>query len=404
MNTHIFKATIIMLLTSNLLIAAGCSGGVCGVVTPHIPSDIEENMQLKPFNMSNKKNIDKSYNGWALVDNGGDNTIGENRFMSGVDINSLLEEGDKLSLFGLITSESLMSGKVSYAYPLPWNNLVAEASYTHTNYTLQEPFPGATGIGTVSSIEGKLTYPVIDSKEEKFDLSLSFNNNNIGEEIDNGISISDNEKDSYSATAQIDFKSKNYPLFNLDTNHKLYIGLTSGYLSFDNPFNEELDKLTFDTQGSYTKINIDYKNSISLSKNTSIDSSFRSQYAFNDKNVDDSESFTIGGTNGVKVYEEGSAYGSNGFFANIEAKYKLPEFNGIKNSIGAFYDYGQVWDSETVNLSSETITAQDTGVGIYTSYKKFFSKVQTAFEVGNSEVSTKDDKNYRVILQAGFVF
>ena len=122
---------------------------------------------------ANKENIDKSYNGWALVDNGGDNTIGENRLMSGVDINSLLGEGDKLSLFGLITSESLMSGKLSYAYPLSWNNLIAEASYIHTNYTLDEPFPGATGIGTVSSIEGKLTYPIINSKKEIFNLSLS---------------------------------------------------------------------------------------------------------------------------------------------------------------------------------------------------------------------------------------
>ena len=385
-----------MVLTSKLLIA-GCSGGVCGVVTPHLPSDIQNNKQIKPFNLSGVKKIEEQdvYNGWVLVDNAGDNAIGENRFMSGVDINSLLGKGDKLSLFGLITSESLLSGKVSYAYPLPWNNLIAEASYIHTNYSLEEPFPGATGVGTISSIEGKLTYPIIDSKEEKSNLSLSFKNNNIDEEIDNGFSISNNEKESYSGTADIDFKTKN---------HKLYIGLTSGYLSFDNPFNEELDKLTFDTQGSYTKINLDYTNSISLSKNTSIDSNFRAQYALSDKNLDDSESFSIGGSNGVKIYEEGSVYGSNGFFANIEAKYKLPEFNGIKNSIGAFYDYGQVWDSDTVNISSETITAQDTGVGIYTSYKKFFSKVQTAFEVGNSEVSTKDDKNYRVILQAGYVF
>jgi len=127
--------------------------------------------------------------------------IGENRLMSGIDINSLLGKGDKLSLFGLITSESLMSGKVSYAYPLPWNNLIAEASYSHTNYTLEEPFPGATGIGTVSSIEGKLTYPMIDLKEEKLNLSLSFKNNNISEEIDNGFSVSDNEKESYSGTA-----------------------------------------------------------------------------------------------------------------------------------------------------------------------------------------------------------
>ncbi|MCD6211603.1 MAG: ShlB/FhaC/HecB family hemolysin secretion/activation protein, partial [Sulfurovum sp.] len=114
--------------------------------------------------------------------------------------------------------------------------------------------------------------------------------------------------------------------------------------------------------------------------------------------------FTIGGTNGVKIYEESSVYSSNGFFANIEAKYKLPELNGINNSIGAFYDYGQIWESESIIPSTENISVQDTGVGIYTNYKKFFSIVQMALELGDSEISTKDDENYRVILQAGFVF
>ena len=397
------KKTIIMVLTSNLLIA-GCNGGFCGVVTPHIPSNIEENTQLKPFNISNKKNIDKSYNGWVLVDNGGDNTIGENRLMSGVDFNSLLGEGDKLSLFGLITSESLMSGKLSYAYPLSWNNLIAEASYIHTNYTLDVPFPGATGIGTISSIEGKITYPIINSEKEKFNFSLSFNNNSIDDEITNDSFVTNSEKESNTATADIDFKTKNYPLFNLDTSHKFYIGLTTGYLSFDNINDEKLDELTFNTKGSYTKINIDYKNTISLLENTSLEFNFRSQYALNNKNLDDSESFTIGGTNGVKIYEESSVYSSNGFFANIEAKYKLPELNGINNSIGAFYDYGQIWESESIIPSTENISVQDTGVGIYTNYKKFFSIVQMALELGDSEISTKDDENYRVILQAGFVF
>ena len=404
MNTQIFKTTIIMVLASNFLIASSCSGGACGVTIPHIPSDIENNIQLKPFNASNKKQIKEGYNGWVLADNGGDNTIGENRLMSGVDFNSLLGEGDKLSLFGLITSESLMSGKLSYVYPLSWNNLIVEASYIHTNYTLDIPFPGATGIGTISSIEGKITYPITNSEKEKFNFSLFFNNNSIDDEITNDSFVTNSEKESNTATADIDFKTKNYPLFNLDTNHKLYIGLTTGYLSFDNINDEKLDKLTFNTQGSYTKINIDYKNTISLSENTSLESNFRSQYALNNKNLDDSESFTIGGTNGVKIYEESSVYASNGFFANIEAKYKLPELNGINNSIGAFYDYGQIWESESIIPSTENISVQDAGVGIYTNYKKFFSIVQMALELGDSEISTKDDENYRVILQAGFVF
>ena len=403
-STHMFRTAIVAFSTSSYLIASSCSGGACGVTIPHMPSDIENSSQLKPFNASNKKQIKEGFNGWILVDNGGDNAIGENRLMSGVDFNSLYKDGDKLSLFGLITNENVNSGKLSYAYPLSWDNFVAEGSYSHSNYTLEVPFPGAEGIGTINSVEGKVIYRGIHSQKTNLDFSLSLNTNNINDEITNDSVVTNSAKNSYEATAYMDFDIKNYPLFNLDTNHKFYIGLSTGYLSFDNKDDEKLDQLTFKTKGSYTKINIEYKNTISLSESTSLESNFRSQYAFNDKNLDDSESFTIGGINGVKTYEESSVYSSNGVFASIEAKYKLPQLSGINNSIGTFYDYGQIWESESIFASTEDISVQDIGVGIYTSYKKFFSKAQIAFELGNSEISTKDDENYRVILQAGFVF
>jgi hemolysin activation/secretion protein len=393
MNTQILKATIII-LTSDFLIAGSCSNGFCGVTVPHIPTDIQNNTQLKPFNAANKQ-TNKGYSAWGLVDNGGDDTTGENRFMLGADINSLFGTDDKLSLFGLITSENVTSGKLSYAYTLPWNNIIVEASYINTNYTLNEPIPGATGIGTANSIGGKITYPFINTKEEKLNFSLSFNNNNISEEIDNTFNIINNDKKSYSGTALLDFKTKN---------NTLSLGVTTGDLSFDNIFNEQIDKLGANVQGSYTKINLDYKNISSLSENISLESNFRSQYAFNDKNLDDSETISIGGMNGVKLYEEGSVYDSNGFLANIEGKYKLPEMMGVKNTIGVFYDFGQIWESDNLTNTNETITVQDAGVGIYTNYKMFFSKIQAAFEVGNSEVSAKDDKNYRVLFQTGLVF
>ena len=395
MDTQVFKTTITLILTSSYLSASSCSSGFCGVSVPYIPSDIQENTQLKPFNAANNKEIKNNYSGWGLVDNGGDTTIGENRLMSGLDFNSVFGEGDQLSLFGLITSESLTSGKLSYGYPLFSNDVMVQASYIYTNYTLNVPFPGATGIGTTSSIEGKIIYPTLDSEKEKFDLSLSFNNNNIDDEITNGPVVTNSEKASYSATANIDYKN---------ANNKLHIGLTSGYLSFDNESDKKLDGLTYDTQGGYTKINIDYKNTMALSENTTLESNFRSQFAFSSKNLDDSESFTIGGINGVKVYEESSVYSSNGILANIEAKYKLPALNGVNNSIGTFYDYGRVWESNSIIPSTKKISVQDAGLGIYTNYKKFFSTVQLAMELGDSEISTKDDENYRVILQAGFTF
>ena len=408
--TQIFKATAVITITSNFLIAGSCSGGLCGgAITPHIPSDIQESANLKPFKFSANKQIEKGYKGWVLVDNAGDTDIGENRLMSGVDVNSLFEDSDKLSLFALISSENLngdhlKSGKFSYAYPLPWKDLIVEASFIQTNYSLTELSPGSTGIGTIRSVEGKITYPFIRSENESLNFSLYLTNSNIDEEINNNFFIAESGKKSYSATARIDFETRKYPIFNLDTNHKLSLSIAAGNLSFDDPYDEKLDALTFNTQGSYAKINIDYKNTISIADNTSLESKLRGQYALNNKNLDDSESIAIGGINGVKVYEESSTYDSNGFVITIEGKYKLPEFKSIKNKIGIFYDYGQFWASDPIIPTDDTIAVQDTGVGIYTSYKKFFSKIQAAVKIGNSEISTKDDKDFRVIFQAGMVF
>ena len=408
--TQLFKTTAIIAFASNFLIAGSCSGGVCGgAITPHIPSDIQESANLKPFKLSADKQIEEDYKVWVLADNAGDADIGKNRLMSGIDVNSLFENSDKLSLFGLISSENLngdhlKSGKFSYAYPLPWKDLIIEASFVQTNYSLTELLPGSTGIGTIRSVEGKITYPFIHSENESLNFSLYLTNSNIDEEITNDFFMTEDGKKSYSATAHIDFEMRKYPLFNLDTNHKLSLGLAAGNLSFDDPYAEALDKLTFNTQGSYAKINVDYKNTISIASNTTLESKLRGQYALNNKNLDDSASITIGGINGVKVYEESSTYDSNGFVVDIEGKYKLPEFQSIRNKVGIFYDYGQIWASDPILPDNETVAVQDAGAGIYTSYKKFFSKIQAAVKVGNSEVSTRDDRDYRVIFQAGMVF
>ena len=404
-NTQVLKTTFVsVILTSSYLVAGSCSNGFCGVTVPQIPTDIQDNTALKPFSSSSKIDIEKNYNGWILADNGGDDIIGENRLMTGVDFNSFLKDGDKVSLFGMLTSESLKSGKLSYAYPLSWKSLTIAASYIYTNYALEGVIPGSSGIGTTGSVEGKIIYSLIDSEKEKSNIYLSFNNNNIGEEMTYEDHVRNSDKKSYSSTAHIDFVTEKYPVFGLNTSQKISINITTGYLSFDNIDDEKLDRLTYNVQGSYSKINLDYNNAITISDNTSLETNFRSQFALNNKNLDDSEAFTVGGINGVKVYEEGSVYASNGVLVNIEAKYQLPKINGVNNSIGTFYDYGQVWMSQDIIPSTEHTTVQDAGIGIYTNYKKFFSKVQTAFELGDSEVSTKKDKKYRVILQAGFSF
>jgi len=401
MKHQILKSALIV-LSSDFLIAGSCANGFCGISLPHIPTQMQDNAQLKPFNAS-YKDVSRKYNIWGLIDNGGDNITGKYRLMSGANIHALLDPSDKLSLFGLTTDEKLTSGKISYAYTLPWYQLVLETSYVNSNYSLGEPIPGATGLGKTQTIEGKITYPFMQAEKEKINFSLSFAGNSIKEKINDNFTTSRNKRNAYATTASVNYESQDYILLEHNTEHKLSLGITTGKLNFDNIFNEQIDKLGSDTEGSYTKINIDYKGVISFSDVISLESNFKSQYALNHKNLDDSESFSIGGMNGVKLFEGGAAYDSNGFLVNIEGKYTLPEFNNLKNSLGIFYDYGKVWESHSL-VSNKPIAVSDAGVGLYSKYKKFFSKIQLAYKLQDSKISTKDNKNYRALLQMGLVF
>ncbi len=401
---HRVKKWMIVFFATDFLVAGSCSNGFCGASMPVIPTDMQNNATMTTFGAAKKESSAKDYTVWGLVDNAGDDATGEYRVMSGANINALFSSRDQLKLFGIYTSEDLIGGQATYAYTLPWNDIRLEASYINTNYTLESPFPGATGVGSLDAVEGKITYPLTTMENGKNDLFLSVRNNNISEEVTNDFFVTNDKKKSYSATLGMDIELKDYQMADLHTYHKLFLGVTTGHLSFDDPFKEELDRKSVNTQGSYTKLNFNYNNSLKFTKSFSLDSQFRSQYAFNNKNLDDSESFIIGGMNGVKLYEEGSVYDSNGIFVNIEGKYKLPQIGGLKNTFGTFYDYGRIWASETLVDTSSDVTVQDAGIGIYSSYKKFFSKVQAAFKVKDSSIETKDNKDYRVLFQAGFSY
>ena len=214
MNKIKFKITIAIFIVSNSLYAtSSCTGGACRIITPHIDNEIQTNKSLKPFNISNQKN---HYSNWTLFDNAGDNNIGKNRFMSEIDIHSALYTNDTLSFFGLITNKNLLSGKVSYTYPLSWNNLILKGSYIHSNYNLEVPFPSATGIGRIHSVEGRVIYPY----NEEVIFSLAIKNNNINDKITNN-TITNSKRISYSSSIEVDFRNKN---------NKFQLEITSGYL------------------------------------------------------------------------------------------------------------------------------------------------------------------------------
>lgn len=345
----------------------------------------------------------KQYDGYVLADNYGSRYTGQNRVMAGVNANSLLGYGDKLSLSALLSNGAdLKNGRIAYSAPLAGNGLRGEISYSQTNYSLV----GLSGTadnaftGDAKNFEGKLSYPMIRTRLENLSSSLTVGRKDLNDEFENAPT---NPRDSIYTRLELEY-SKDYFSFGKNTKSAFDFTYTYGKLSFDNASDKSIDAAGANTNGNYSKVNLDLSHNIALSNAITLESSLKMQYAFSNKNLDGSEDFSVGGPYGVKLYPTGELNAENGYLFNIEAKYRLPDIHGMTNSVGVFFDQGRAWmANNTVGFEDRTL--HDMGLGYYANYKNLFGKLHVAWDVNSADVRSEKVNNQAVVLvQAGISF
>ena len=336
--------------------------------------------------------------GYVIVDNTGSKYTGKNRLMAGVNVNSPFKLGDKLSLSGLVSNGAdLKNGRIAYSLPLASNGLRGEVSSSQTNYSLVklEGIDDNDFTGDSKTYEAKLTYPIIRTRLENLYGSLIVAKKDLKDER----LTEDDLKDTKSLNLGLAY-DKNYLAYGKNTQSQINLNLIYGKLNFDGAD----DRTTVNTVGNYSKVNLELSNTIALTNKLTFDSSLKMQYALGNKNLDGSEDFSVGGASGVKLYPSGELSAENGYLLNLEAKYRLPNLNKLSNTVGIFYDRGRVFMSDNSQGTFEAKSLQDVGVGYYASYDNFFGKLQVAWNTNSKDVTSEENRNSRVLFQAGMSF
>ena len=342
----------------------------------------------------------KPYNGYIIADNYGSQYTGKHRIMAGVDINSPFKIGDKISTFAMTSEKTgLLSGKVGYEFPLHANGTRAEISYSKTTYELGSTYKNLDAVGSSDSIAARVSYPIIRTRLENLNSYAEISYNKMKDEIQNINSMV--KKDTYVAIAGLDY-TKDELMFNKNSQTRSGLSLTVGRLSFEDVADKQNDKAGANTQGQFSKINIELGKDIELLPTLRWENSFQAQYALGNKNLDGSQDLSLGGINGVKFYPDGEESAENGYIFNTELLYTLPTFKALNSTVSIFYDIGRVTISD--NFSNEEFrTLQDFGVGYYGSFKDFFINAHLAYNIAHN-VTSQDDYGNRMMMQAGWVF
>lgn len=339
-------------------------------------------------------------NGYLIGDNYGSQYTGKHRIMAGVDINSPFNIGDKISAFGFTSEkEGLLSGKLAYDFPIHANGTRGEISYSKTTYELGSSYKKLDAVGQSDSLTGRVTYPILKTRVENLDSYVEVSYNKMKDEIQSVDSKV--KKDSYVATTGLDY-TKDSLVFNKNSQTRAGVSITFGRLSFNDKDDKESDKNGANTQGQFSKINIELGKDLDIFDSLKWSNSLQMQYALGNKNLDGSQDLSVGGINGVKFYQDGEESAENGYIYNTEFIYTLPIIAGIDNKISLFYDIGRVYMSR--NFTQEkSRTLQDIGLGYKVSYKNFFANSYLAYNIGN-EVTSQDNYNSRAMFQVGYVF
>lgn len=342
---------------------------------------------------------DRRFGGEVGVDNYGNRYTGRNRARASVHVDSPFTLGDQITASGLYTEEDMWLGSVGYSLPIGSSGLRANVGYAHTYYELGKEFANLDAQGTAKTTSAGLRYPIIRSQKTNLHLAASYQYKRLNDQQD--VANTSDHKTSNSLPITLNFDHRD----SLGGGGITYgsFSWTHGNLNLDNNL-KTADRTTARTDGSFDKFNLDLARLQALPANFNLFGRVSAQWAAD--NLDSSESFGLGGANGVRAYPSGEGFGDEGWLAQAELRYTTTLENSATISPYAFYDSGRVrinhntWDNAENHRS-----ISGAGLGVRAGYKGFSADASVAWRMyGGDPQSDAKDNTPMAWLNAGYKF
>lgn len=333
------------------------------------------------------------------VDNHGNRYTGEHRLRANLQWNSPFLLGDQFSLRTLYTEERMWLGSLGYSLPVGVSGLRLNAGYAHTYYQLAKDFESldATGTAKVSSLG--LSYPLVRSQRSNLAVSLTYQHKRLRDE--QGATASDDQKSSNALPISLTFDHRDGVLGGGITYGAL--AYTRGRLILDGGLMASDTASGQHTAGNFNKINLDVARLQALPAGFTLFGRFSGQWA--NKNLDSSESFSLGGAYGVRAYPSGEGNADEGWLAQFELRYAVGAFVPY-----VFHDSGKSRlnanpASLTTPVSDNYRSISGSGLGLRYQRNNWNMDANVAWQNhGGRAQSDTADRNPRVWFTVGYLF
>jgi len=273
-----------------------------------------------------------------FADNTGAVSTGSQRVMAALNLNSPTLRGDSASL-NTMASQGSRYARVAYALPIGSDGWRVGVNASRLDYRLiSEAYKdlNASGDSTTTGLE--LSYPWVRSRAFNLNTSLSADKKeyyNVS-----GGAITSAYK---SVPVSLALSGNSFDALGRGGANSFSWAMTAGELNLDGSPTKTSDATTTQTAGGFKKARYAISRQQQLSSSVSLYSAFSGQWA--NKNLDSSEKFYLGGSNGVRAYPSSEAGGTLGQLLNVELRWQLAD----GWNVAGFYDHGRV----SVNKSND---------------------------------------------------
>lgn len=344
--------------------------------------------------------------GFLLGDNFGAPYTGRWRATAGLNLNSPLGIGDRLSGFGMVSqSTDLANGRLAYALPIGYDGLRAEVAAFRTTYELGNAYADLDATGVADGISATLVYPFLRSRADSIWGSAAYTYKNLD---DLTFDISYAHRRINEGIIGLN-RETNGTVLGLPLVTSAAVAITFGDVEFPNPEQQLANAQGADTAGGFSKLTASLVATVGLTEQLSFSVNIRGQKSFTG-NLDSSEQFSLTGFYGVRSYDEGLS-GDSGWLVTPELKYALPDILAWRHAVSAYADVGgaALEDGSYTVTQPDYVQLGDIGLGYYGTYeyapgRAFLLKGYVAWTVGGGEAAAGYDRGTVGLVQAGLTF
>ena len=331
------------------------------------------------------------------LDNHGNRYTGRNRLKANAEANSSLTLGDQVTASGLYTEEDMWFGSLGYSLPIGGRGLRAQLNVMHTYYELGKEFKSLEAHGVADVASAGLSYPIFRSQLSNLSISANYQHKWMSDKQDSTNTSDTKSSDTLPIALNFDIRdgfgggAVTYGAFTW-MHGKLNLG--SGA--------DKTNDVSANTDGRFDKFNLELARNQLLPRNFSAYTRLSAQWT--STNLDSSESFGLGGINGVRAYPTGEGFGDEGALLQAEIRYAKALDNGVNLSPYAFYDIGSVkinHNNWTSDKNHRNISGA--GFGVRTNYNGWSADLALAWRLNGGQPES-DTKNYYPMfwLSAGY--